>query len=115
VHTPQVVRVEALLRGFDKVEKDQNENKYRFVLNGWERHTSNCEGTHYDKVYEAFVAEFGDDKVVNKAGHKNNGTVVTLDLTKRIMVRREWTNKITLDAKLCLPLYNYIARLKEKN
>jgi hypothetical protein len=93
----------------------QNEYKYRDVLNGWERHISNCEGTHYDKVYEAFVAEFGDDVGVNKRGHENNGTVVTLDLTKCIVVRREWTNKITLDAKLCTPLYRYVARLKEKN
>jgi hypothetical protein len=93
----------------------QNEYKYKNhdLLRSWEKHTSNCEGTHYDKVHEAFVAVFGDDVGVNKRGHKNNGTVVTLDLTKYIMVRHEWTNKITLDANLCSPLYNYIARLKE--
>jgi hypothetical protein len=95
----------------------QNEYKYsdQGVLNGWERHTSNCEGIHYDKVHEAFVAMFGDDVGVNKRGHKNNGTLVTLVLPERMRIRGEWTNKILLNAKLCTTLFNYVARLKERN
>ena len=92
----------------------QNEYKYsdHGVLRGWEQHTSNCEGIHYDKVHKAFVAKFGDDVNVNKRGHMNNGTWVTLDLPECMKIRDEWTKKITLDAKLCNNLYTYLRRKK---
>ena len=93
----------------------QNEYKYsnHGVLRGWEQHTSNCEGIHYDKVHEAFVAKFGDDVNVNIRGHMNNGTWVTLDLPERMKIRDEWTEKITLDAKLCDNLYSYLRKGKK--
>jgi adenosine deaminase len=59
-------------RCFKTLLEIQNENNYsdHGLLRSWERHMSNCDGTHYDKVYEAFVAMFGDNKKVNKKGHK---------------------------------------------
>jgi hypothetical protein len=94
----------------------QNENNYkRGLLTGWKLHLSNCDGTHYDKVYEAYKAAFSD--TVNKRGHinKETQTWVTMNVVDQIMIGGEWTKEITLNDKLCCKLYNYIDRLRRKD
>ena len=95
----------------------QNENNYTDLrlLRGWILHSRNCDGTHYDKVYEAYKAVFSD--TVNKRGHinKETQTWVTMDVVERIMIGGEWTNEITLNDKLCLALYNYVSRLRSRD
>ena len=90
----------------------QNEYNYsdRGLLMGWEKHLINCNGIHFDKLYDAYKAVFSD--AVNKRGHinKETQTWVTIDVVERIMIGGEWTNKITLNDKLCMNLYNYVSR-----
>ena len=82
---------------------------------GWKLHLINCNGIHFDKVYEAYKTAISD--TVKRRGHinKETQTWVTLNVVEQIMIGGEWTKEITLNDKLCNKLYNYIDGLSRKD
>lgn len=54
-----------------KIQKECNYSEFRFLAS-CELHIEECNGTHYDKLYEACVTKYIN--TVRQKGHKNKNT-----------------------------------------
>jgi hypothetical protein len=72
-------------------------------------HNKHCDGTHWDKVLEAYRKHNGD-ATIRKRGHKQGNVWENMTVDEAIKIKMDWMSDITLDNKLCNDLYNYAKR-----